>query len=847
MPLVKQKLCILSMDYFMEDVGSHEAVDKVGGGSEEGGSRGKVRPVIRIWGKTPEGKSVLVFDRGFLPYFYVEPKAGMSLEQLQDMAERLERVELDGHRPVRVEMDEMRYLSVPRKVFRVFVDRPSEVPRYRDAVKDWEDVREQYEYAVSFYKRYMIDKGLVPMEWIEAKGEVSKPGKGLLVDMVVEAESVKPVVGEKLPKMKVLAFDIETSEDPDGDRVIMISVADSGRFSKVLTYKGKRKAGVEVLKDEKAMLERFVKIVRERDPDVIVGYNTDRFDFVKLDARAEALKVNLDLSRDGSGVRFKRRMWTAAAHIKGRVNIDLYSFVDSIVKFSLSTGTLSLDMVAREILGKQKKGMKWKDIEETWKEGKDLRKLAEYCLWDSKLAFMLGKALLPQIWELSRVTGQIPFDTSRMRYSQLVEWLLMRRAHDIGEISPNRPRHEEIRKRRMYPAYTGGYVLSPVEGIHENLALFDFASLYPSITITHNISPETLNCMCCHEEGVCKGRVNKVPEGEHYFCKKHKGFIPSVLEDIIGQRQNVKRRLVRAKPGTLLYRMLDNRQKALKILANASYGYYAYAGSRWYSRVCAQSITAWGRHYIRKVIKMAERMKFEVIYGDTDSLFIKTKTKKAAREFLKKANSSLPGVMELEMEGTYKAGIFVLAKTGVAAKKRYALLGEDGKITIRGLEKVRRDWSLIARNTQAGVIEAILKDRSPEKAVKLVKGNIERIRSGEVGMNDLVIYSQITKPLSKYEQIGPHVVAARKAQERGRVIKAGTTIALIITKGEGSISSRAEPLEDARNYDPEYYIRNQLVPAALRILGGLGYSEEDLIGDGPGPSQSNLEGFFGKD
>ncbi len=819
----KVRLCILSADYVLDD---------------------KHRPVVRLWGKTDRGKSVLVLDKSFVPYFYAEPRKDLSLEQLNDLARKVENAELSdderSRRPVSAELTEMKYLGMPRKVLRVGVETPSDVPRFRDIVKEWSDIREEYEYSVSFYRRYLIDRGLVPMGWAEATGKPAKTGYS--ADISIDAESVRPLREEKLPSLRKLAFDIETSREDGKERVIMISVADSRKFSRVLTYRGKRKKGVEVLKGEKEMLERFIEIVKQRDPDIILGYNTDRFDFVRLDARAESLGVELDLSRDRSRVEFKRRMMITAARVSGRVHIDLFDFVESIMQFYLSTDSLSLDNVAGELLGKRKKKIGMGEIEDEWKRGKDLSRLSEYCLRDSVLTLMLGDALLPQIFELCRVTGQLPFDVSRMRYSQLVEWLFMRRAHETGEISPNRPKYDEIKKRRLYPAYTGGYVHPPVEGIHENIALYDFASLYPSITITHNVSPETLDCMCCHEEGKCSGRVNNVPEGEHYYCRKHRGFIPTILSELVEQRQKVKRRMARAKPGTLKHRMLSNREKALKILANASYGYYAYAGSRWYSRVAAQSITAWGRFYIRKVIKQAQRMKHDVIYGDTDSLFLKVRTKKEAREFLDKANRSLPGMMELDLQGIYPAGIFVLAKTGMAAKKRYALLGEDGKITIRGFEKVRRDWSPIAKDTQEGVIRAILSDRSPEKAVRLVRKTIERIRKGEVGMDELVIHSQLTKPLSQYEQVGPHVVAARKAQERGREIKPGMSIALIITRGEGSISSRSEPLEDARDYDPDYYINNQVLPAALRVLSGLGCTEESILGEKPG--QSSLEGFF---
>ena len=842
MPAVK--MCILSADYILE---------KDSGSSGDGDAGSPGRPVVRIWGKTQEGKSVVVLDRNFEPYFYVEPREGMSLEQLKDLAARIENAELkeEGRKPVkplRAELTEKRYLGIPRKVFKVYIRVPSDVPKFRDILKEWPDVKAKYEHAVTFYRRYLIDKGLVPMEWMEVTGKPVRTG--YLVDRAIEAEGIKPLGGERLPPLKSLAFDIEIIEEDEVEKVIMISLIDSRKFSRVLTWKGRRKRGVEVLRDEKAMLERFVKLVRERDPDIILGYNTDRFDFVKLDARAEALRVKLELSRDRTRLEFKRRAMISAANTSGRVHIDLFGFVESIMQFYLSTEVLSLDKVAMEILGKEKKPMRWKEIQKAWKDGKDLSQLSEYCLWDSKLALMLGSAMLPQIYELARVTGQPPFDVSRMRYSQLVEWLFMRKAHVIGEISPNRPKFDEIKRRRMYPAYTGGYVHPPKEGIHENIALYDFASLYPSITITHNVSPETLDCMCCQDEGKCsdtlKGtsRPSRVPEGEHYFCRKHKGFIPAILEELVEQRQKVKRRMSRAKPGTLLYRMLSNRQNALKILANASYGYYAYAGSRWYSRVCAQSITAWGRFYIREVIRLAQRMRYEVIYGDTDSLFLKVKTKKSAKEFLQKANSRLPGKMELDLDGIYSAGIFVLAKTGMAAKKRYALIDEAGKMTIRGFEKVRRDWSAIAKDTQEGVLRAILKNRSPEKALAIVRKNIERIKEGDIDLEDLVIYSQITKPLSQYEQVGPHVVAARKAQERGREVKPGTSISLIITKGEGSISSRAEPSEDAKDYDPEYYINNQVIPAALRVLSGLGYTEEDLTGERP--AQARLNGFFKK-
>ncbi|MCJ7816814.1 MAG: DNA polymerase, partial [Candidatus Aenigmarchaeota archaeon] len=298
-----------------------------------------------------------------------------------------------------------------------------------------------------------------------------------------------------------------------------------------------------------------------------------------------------------------------------------------------------------------------------------------------------------------------------MSYSQLVEWLYIRKAFSLGELSPNRPKYQEVQKRRLYPAYTGGYVETPKEGIHDNIALFDFHSLYPSITITHNVSPETLDCMCCRGKPEPEEKRNIVPDDSgHWYCSEHDGFIPKIIKELMDKRNEIKKEMKKLRPGSEKYKALDSRQHSLKILANASYGYYAYAGSRWYSRVCAQSITAWGRYYIKKIIELARSLNYEVIYGDTDSLFLKVKSRPDADHFLTKANDTLSGVMELEFRDLYHSGIFVSTKTGQAAKKRYALIDQEGKITIRGFEKVRRDWSNIAKDTQEAVLLAVLRD-----------------------------------------------------------------------------------------------------------------------------------------
>jgi len=769
------------------------------------------KPVIRLWGKTEDGKNVVVFDKKLFPYFYVEIK---DIESLPSLKERIKDLkEFAGEKIRKIEVVEKKLLGEKKKFIKIVMQDPSDVLKLRNILKEWDDIKEEYEYEIPFYKRYLIDNDFLPMDWFEVSGNEIKTD--LKVDLAIEADEIKQTKIKKYPDFKILSFDIEMC----GKEIIMISFAGNDGFKKVISYGWEGEKDVEIVKNEEALIKRFVEIIEEKDPDIIVTYNGDRFDFSKLKERADFYKIGMRFGRDNSQVYFVKRGRILSAEIIGRFHMDIFDFVEHILAPSLSSEILTLNAVASELIGVGKKPLEWQEIEECWKEKRDMKKIAEYCEWDSELTLKLCDHILPQICELSRIVGQTAFDVNRMTYSQLVEWLLIRNAYKRDEIILNRPKYDEIKRRREAEPYTGGYVYPPKPGIHKNIALFDFLSLYPSIIVTHNVSPETLD----------KGEPeNKTPDGEHFFTLKFKGFIPAVIEGLMKKRVEVKRKMKMIPSNTTEYKYLHNRQYALKILANASYGYYAYPGSRWYSRICAKSIAAWGRYYIQKVIKMAENEGFEIIYGDTDSLFLKNMSKKDIEDFLETVNSNLPETMELEFDGLYESGIFVPTKTGTTAKKRYALLDKNGKILIRGFEKVRRDWSEIAKSTQEKVLIAVLKDNDPEKALNIVKDVIKRIENGDVDMKDLIIYTQITRSLKDYEQIGPHVSAAKKYIEKGHTIKEGSVIGYIITKGVGSISDRAEPFEYAKNYDPEYYIHNQIIPAAFRILQALGYKEEDL-------------------
>ncbi|MCI6929877.1 DNA polymerase domain-containing protein [Methanobrevibacter boviskoreani] len=213
--------------------------------------------------------------------------------------------------------------------------------------------------------------------------------------------------------------------------------------------------------------------------------------------------------------------------------------------------------------------------------------------------------------------------------------------------------------------------------------------------------------------------------------------------------------------------------------------------------------------------------------------------KTAAQEFLKEYNASLPEVMELEYEGFYRRGFFV-------TKKRYAVI-EEGNIIAKGLELVRRDWAPIAKNAQEDVLMAILNEGNVDKAAEVIKKALKKLHSREVNRDDLVIHTQITKSLDKYKQIAPHVVAAHIMEEHGLKVKRGDILRYVIVKGKGSISSRAVPydyVDENTEFDINYYVKHQLVPAVSRIMSSFGYSESELEHLDSPDKQQTLDSFF---
>ena len=783
------------------------------------------KPVILLFCRLPDGKKICIKDRSFEPYFTVICQRDV-LHKINALT-----VSEDGmlYRVTHVDEVQLKLVEKPVLAFKAFCNIPKSVPKLRDLARSIQDVS-VYEDDILFVRRYLIDRNLSPLSCITAQGDFAEDN--FLRVPVFEAGEVKQDLQDNsLPR--ILAFDIETYYEPSNksidsasNPVLMIALYGKD-FEWCITWKNFAHSNekIVVVENEAAMLRKFVELVNKFEPDILVGYNSDGFDFPYLAKRASILKVQLSLGLDGGSVVVGGRT-VQEAEICGINHVDLFKFVRHVMVRSLKTDVYTLDAVSTEVIGEGKIVVDLDKLHQLWTEGsQELEKFCEYNIHDCRLTYLLCEKYFPTMNEFVNLIGLPLTSITRMSFSTLVEWYIIRKAVLAGEIILSKPRNTDERKR-IGQQVKGAFVFEPTPGMYKNIAVFDYRSLYPSIIASHNISIGTLRCKCCKDSG-------KVPtdRGDFWFCTRQKGFLSSIIEEIINVRASIKAELKKKKD-----LLLAARSEALKVLANSFYGYLGFAPARWYAFECAESTTAWGRHHIQSVIGEAEKQGFKVIYSDTDSVFLLLgeKTKQDVMKFQDNINRNL------DFEGVYPSGIFVSTKTNEGgAKKKYALLDEQGVMKVRGFETVRRNSSFVAKDVQKEVLGILLKEGDAKKATTYVKTVICQMQKNEIPIDKVVIHTQLQKSIEAYESFTPHVAAALRMRERGSQVGAGTIIKFVIVRGAGKIRDKVRLPDEAKqcDYDAEYYINNQIIPSVERIFAVLGVSNDELQNK---PTQSTL-------
>ena len=771
-------------------------------------------PEIRMWGIDSEDRRVVVIDRSFRPYFYVLPEPGKE----EVVAERLRRIG-KRYKLLSIEVVDRKYFGEPVKALKVTCQIPAQIPDFREEAAKIPGVREVLEADIRFYMRYMIDHGIYPSAWHEVEADQVENTEGWKVDAVYLAKHPpRFITADNPPALRVYAFDIECytvmgEPKPERDPIIIIAVRRGDEPVKLFVAEDK---------DDRKIIMEFIKDVNEYDPDVIVGYNSNRFDWPYLLTRARKHGIKLNVSRAGG-----QPAQSVYGHysIVGRANIDLYDFARDLYEVKVKT----LENVA-DYLGVMKKDERTliepAFIYRYWGDPSLKSQLLDYARDDAESTYGLAEKFLPFAIQLSSIVGLTLDQVGAASVGNRVEWHLMRQAYEFGELVPNRV-------ERPYKKYKGAIVLKPKPGIHKRIAVLDFSAMYPNIMISKNISPDTY---VPPNETVPLDQVYVAPEVGHRFRKSPPGFYRKVLERLLRARSEIRSKMKSLSPNSPEYIVLNERQKALKVIANATYGYCGWVGARWYKREVAEATTAWGRQTIKATINQARKLGLKVIYGDTDSVFVNYEPE-LINSLIKWVKEALS--LDIKIDKVYLKIFFT------EAKKRYCGLLEDGRIDVVGLEAVRGDWSELAKEVQERVIEIMLKEESPEKAVNYVRGVIAKLREGKIPMHKLVIWKTLSKRLEEYEVEAPHVAAAKILVQLGYDISKGEKIGYIVCKGGEKVAARAKPyilVESYEDVDINYYIRNQVVPAAMRVLGYFGVREAQILGE---ERQRSLTEFFG--
>ena len=581
------------------------------------------KPVIRLFSKDGD-KNVILIDDTFEPYLYVmSDDLDVCISEIQDALD-----------VVRIEKVTKKDFQIENEFLKVTFKHPQELAKNRDALRDLESVIQIREFDIPFYRRYLMDRDVIPMTEVVAVGDK--------IDSFLDLDSTKQDIeiikltqdlkrtSEYPNDFRILSFDLEVRNphgmpDSDVDEIIMIGVSSNFGINQVISTKtnsDSRDDFVNQLGSEKEMIEEFVKIIKENNVDILVGYNSDNFDFPYLKERAKILGVDLDIGMDGSDIKFIRRGYANAASFKGLIHVDLYL----VMRRYMSLERYTLERVYYELFGEEKIDVPGDRIWEFWDNGgEELDNLFDYSLDDVVSTLKIAQQTLPLNLELTRIIGQPLFDVSRMATGQQAEWFLVKQAYFDNEVVPNK-QGANFANRAAAEDNEGGYVREPEKGLHENLVQFDFRSLYPSIIISKNISPDVMYLGDVENED----EYNIAPEPGIKFKKDPQGFIPSVIDKILQERFRIKREM-KASDDDAERKALDVQQQAIKRLANTMYGIYGFPRFRWYSFECAKAITSWGRQYIKSSIEKAEEFGFYAIYADTDGFYAKYKKEKIKR------------------------------------------------------------------------------------------------------------------------------------------------------------------------------------------------------------------------
>ena len=757
------------------------------------GPNGRRVPVVHLYGQLEQGGTFLVRDDRQRPHFFIEAADADRARALGAPApEPTDRRTFDG-----------------APVCRLQVEVPPDVPSLRDRLHG--AGIDTFEADVRFAARYLIERGI--KGGCEIDGDAACGTGG--VTRIFDNPTLRPAHVRVIPR--VLSFDIET--DAKGERLLAVSMFAPG-IDEVLIVDGSDRPMPESATrcaDERAALQTFCDRVRSFDPDVLTGWNIIDFDLSALQGIATRLHHPLDLGREPGAIRIRKPegyFGSGQATVPGRLVLD---GIDLLRGAFVRMDDYSLDAVARKVLGEGKAlaGEAHDRIAEIIHNYKhDLPAFAFYARTDARLAYQIIEKLnlIRLAFARSQLTGMTPDRVAASIAS--FDFLYLSELERVRVVAPSVRGSDS----RVHVAQQGGHVLEPVTGVHSNVWVFDFKSLYPSLIRTFNIDPQSYVAKPAEHADLIR-----TPGGAF---RREPAILPHLLDELFPQREAAKNKRD------------DVAAQAIKILMNSFYGVLGTPACRFFNPALANSITGMGKEMLLWSKRWFEARGFAVLYGDTDSLFVRSGSRdpKSAREQARQLAAALNAELsrhieshwrvqsrlELEFEKLYLRLFLPHARHSTrGASKRYAGLLDDAgveSVEFVGMEVVRRDWTALAKRVQRELYQRLFTDQPIDAYLAEI---VRCVRKGQLD-EDLVYHKNLRKNVSEYtETTPPHVAAARKSsQPQGRSIRY-----VVTTAGAEPVDNLKHPL------DREHYVAKQVKPVAEPVLEVLGLDFDRVIGD----------------
>ena len=509
---------------------------------------------IRLWGVDRKGRSILVCDRNFAPSFHLVLREASDADSVLNL---IEASRTQFGKILSTTLVRRKFFGREVTALKITCQDQESLVAYAESLRKLSSVLDNVEDDIRPADQYLIEKGLAPCKWIGADVEKDKRAPELAEGSYLLSAPLKCSPEMERPSLKVMSFSTlslkekgSSKTDGDGSQIVI----------SVRTSEGKSKH-FEADKASTAIRD-FVDFIREFDPDIIAGYQTNSVDWPLLIGKAKALGTKLSVDRIG-----REPHPSVHGHISvaGRANLDLFEILRDQPEPKVKT----LQNVAEQF-GIMKSPVRIEETEavEYWKTPERRRKLRNYLAQNAELVLKLSDVFLDYATQLSSLTG-LPLDhvaSASMGFK--VDSYLIREAHRLGELIPRRV-------DRPYFAYRGGLVLAPKPGLHENIAVLDFTSMYPNLMLLHNISPDTLV-----RNGGVDTEIFRVPELGYSFRRAPQGMYAVALASLLAERDKIRNQMSSVKSGSTEFRVLEAREKAVKTIANAMYGYAGWVGAR---------------------------------------------------------------------------------------------------------------------------------------------------------------------------------------------------------------------------------------------------------------------------